>query len=46
MVWKIFAPRFMVAGVSLIVVDLAVLVGVGVGVERVRVTVGRTFKRV
>ena len=46
MVWKIFAPRFMVAGVSLIVVDLAVLVGVAFGVERVRAAIERIFKGV
>ena len=35
MVWKVFAPRFMAAVLELLVVDVAVVLGVGVGVERV-----------
>ena len=35
MVWKVFAPRFMLAATSLLVVDLAVLVAVGLGMWRV-----------
>lgn len=35
MVWKVFAPRFMLAASSLLVVDVAVLLAVGVGVTRV-----------
>ncbi|THH32750.1 hypothetical protein EUX98_g1451 [Antrodiella citrinella] len=35
MVWKVFAPRFMVAAISLLVVDVAVLFAVGVGMARV-----------
>ncbi|KAJ9128051.1 hypothetical protein QFC24_000342 [Naganishia onofrii] len=44
MVWKVFAPRFMMAGVVLLVVDVALLLGVGFGVARVAWTVKRTFK--
>jgi phosphatidylinositol glycan class O len=35
MVWKVFAPRFMSAVVGVLVVDVGVLLGVGVGVARV-----------
>ncbi|TCD66047.1 mannose-ethanolamine phosphotransferase gpi13 [Steccherinum ochraceum] len=35
MVWKVFAPRFMLAASSLLAVDLAVLLAVGVGMGRV-----------
>jgi len=35
MVWKVFAPRFMGAVLELLAVDVAVVLGVGVGVERV-----------
>lgn len=44
MVWKIFAPRFMAATVGMIVVDLAVLLGIAVGIERVLNRVNRMFK--
>ncbi|KDQ57371.1 hypothetical protein JAAARDRAFT_179059 [Jaapia argillacea MUCL 33604] len=43
MVWKIFAPRFMSAAAGLVVVDLGVLVGYGVGVGRVVGRVGEMF---
>ena len=43
MVWKVFAPRFMSAAASLIAVDLAVLLGVGVGVARITSQVDRLF---
>ncbi|KAI0668210.1 hypothetical protein C8Q78DRAFT_1049147 [Trametes maxima] len=43
MVWKIFAPRFMLSALSLVAVDLAVLFGVGVGVGRVSERVSRLF---
>ena len=43
MVWKIFAPRFMLAAATLLVVDLAVLFGVAVGVGRVSGRVSRLF---
>ncbi|KAG5219788.1 mannose-ethanolamine phosphotransferase gpi [Salix suchowensis] len=32
MVWKVFAPRFMLGALSVVVVDLGVLLGVGLGV--------------
>ncbi|KAF9523318.1 hypothetical protein CPB83DRAFT_887002 [Crepidotus variabilis] len=41
MVWKVFAPRFMAAILELMVVDVGVLLGVGVGVTRI---VGRVSK--
>lgn len=44
MVWKVFAPRFMAAVLELLAVDVAVLVGVGVGVERVTQRVSKMFK--
>ncbi|GHJ85444.1 hypothetical protein NliqN6_1846 [Naganishia liquefaciens] len=44
MVWKVFAPRFMLSGVTLLVVDAALLLGVAFGVGRVAKTVKRTFK--
>ncbi|KAF8345156.1 hypothetical protein F5887DRAFT_885476 [Amanita rubescens] len=44
MVWKVFAPRFMAAAVHLLVVDVGVLVGVGVGVARIAKKVGEVFK--
>jgi phosphatidylinositol glycan class O len=43
MVWKVFAPRFMLGGVSLILVDLALLLGVGIGVSRVHFKVNKVF---
>ncbi|KAF8057534.1 hypothetical protein FPV67DRAFT_1637053 [Lyophyllum atratum] len=43
MVWKVFAPRFMLGVVGVVVADVGVLVGVGVGVERVVGRVGRMF---
>ncbi|KAF8553125.1 hypothetical protein OG21DRAFT_1414878 [Imleria badia] len=44
MVWKIFAPRYMFAAMSLVAVDLGVLVGVGIGVGRVRERIEKIFK--
>ncbi|KAF8206172.1 hypothetical protein K438DRAFT_1816719 [Mycena galopus ATCC 62051] len=35
MVWKVFAPRFMLAAIEVFVVDAGVLIGFGVGVQRV-----------
>jgi len=46
MVWKIFAPRFMAAVVGMVVVDLAVLLGITIGVGRVLDRVGTMFKAV
>ncbi len=43
MVWKIFAPRFMNAAATLAVVDLALLLGIGVGVSRISERVGKLF---
>ncbi|KAF8803969.1 phosphoethanolamine N-methyltransferase [Phlegmacium glaucopus] len=42
MVWKVFAPRFMVAVLELLTVDVAVVLGVGVGVQRVAERVSMT----
>ena len=44
MVWKIFAPRYMFAALSVIAVDVGVLVGITVGVYRVREQVGKIFR--
>ena len=46
MVWKIFAPRYMFAATSLLAIDLGVLVGVGIGVGRVRERIESVFKRI
>ncbi|KAK0441449.1 hypothetical protein EV421DRAFT_1904903 [Armillaria borealis] len=35
MVWKVFAPRFMAGVVGVLVVDVAVIIGVGIGLERI-----------
>ncbi|KAI0773128.1 hypothetical protein BD413DRAFT_539380 [Trametes elegans] len=43
MVWKIFAPRFMLSALTVVAVDLAVLFGVGVGVGRVSERVSKLF---
>ena len=43
MVWKIFAPRFMNAAATLIAVDFALLLGVGVGVRRITDRVTQLF---
>lgn len=45
MVWKVFAPRFMAAVSGVLAVDIAALVGVGVGVERIGKRVGGLFGR-
>ncbi|KAJ7737030.1 hypothetical protein B0H14DRAFT_2993404 [Mycena olivaceomarginata] len=42
MVWKVFAPRFMLAIVEVGVVDVGVLIGFGVGVQRV----GASFSKI
>ncbi|TFK38348.1 hypothetical protein BDQ12DRAFT_109059 [Crucibulum laeve] len=46
MVWKVFAPRFMLGAIDVLVVDLAVLIGVGLGAERVATKVTAMFKGV
>lgn len=43
MVWKVFAPRFMAGVVGVLAVDVAVLIGVGVGVERIANRIGKMF---
>lgn len=43
MVWKVFAPRFMLGGVTLVVVDLALVLGVGLGVREVMGKTRRMF---
>ena len=44
MVWKVFAPRFMAAVLELLTVDVAVLLGLLVGVERIVGRVVGLFK--
>jgi phosphatidylinositol glycan class O len=44
MVWKVFAPCFMTAVVGLMAVDAGVLLGFGVGVERVGWRVAQMFR--
>jgi phosphatidylinositol glycan class O len=44
MVWKVFAPRFMAAAAGSLVVDLAVIFGVGVGVRRIEPWISDKFK--
>ncbi|CAL1702838.1 unnamed protein product [Somion occarium] len=43
MVWKVFAPRFMLAALCLVAVDVAVIVGYVIGFGRISVAVGRVF---
>lgn len=45
MVWKIFAPRYMFAAISLVAIDVGVVVGVGIGVGRVRGRIEKIFER-
>ncbi|TFK20169.1 hypothetical protein FA15DRAFT_138908 [Coprinopsis marcescibilis] len=44
MVWKIFAPRFMAGALGVLAVDLGVLLGVAVGVNRILWYVQKVFK--
>ena len=44
MVWKVFAPRFMLAGVTLLVVDVCLIVAVAVGARVTAWKVWQTFK--
>jgi phosphatidylinositol glycan class O len=44
MVWKVFAPRFMTAVSALIFVDLGVILGVGVGIDRTGTFVGNLLQ--
>ncbi|KAJ7261752.1 hypothetical protein B0H12DRAFT_1181365 [Mycena haematopus] len=46
MVWKVFAPRFILAAIEVVVVDVGVLLGFGVGVQRVGSSVTQVFSRV
>lgn len=41
MVWKVFAPRFMLAATSMLVVDVGIILGVGLGLTRVEAGVKR-----
>ena len=43
MVWKVFAPRFIAAVLELLAVDVAVILGVGVGVQRVAGRISTMF---
>ena len=45
MVWKVFAPRFMNAALTLIAVDLAILFGSSIGVARISGRVTRLFAK-
>ena len=44
MVWKVFAPRFMLGVLGVLAIDVAVLVGVAVGVERIAGRVEKLFR--
>lgn len=44
MVWKVFAPRFMMGAATLVLVDLAVMVAMTMGVRVTSWKVWRTFK--
>jgi phosphatidylinositol glycan class O len=44
MVWKVFAPRFMLAGTTLLVVEITLILAMGLGVRGVTSKVAKTFK--
>ena len=44
MVWKVFAPRFMTAAATSLIVDLAVIFGVGVGIRRIEPWISNMFR--
>lgn len=44
MVWKVFAPRFMAAAATSLIVDLAVIFGVGVGIRRIEPWISSMFE--
>jgi phosphatidylinositol glycan class O len=44
MVWKVFAPRFMAAAIASLVVDIAVIFGVGVGIGRIEPWISKMFR--
>ncbi|KAF9002881.1 hypothetical protein BDQ17DRAFT_1356258 [Cyathus striatus] len=46
MVWKVFAPRFVSGFIQMIMVDIAILFGVGVGVQHITSRVAAMFKGV
>ncbi|KAF5348739.1 hypothetical protein D9758_006793 [Tetrapyrgos nigripes] len=43
MVWKVFAPRFMAGVLGVLVVDVAAIIGVSIGVERITAKVNQAF---
>ena len=43
MVWKVFAPRYMLGAVELLCVDVAVLGGLWLGVGRILTRISRMF---
>lgn len=45
MVWKVFAPRFMLSGVVVLLVDVTVILGVWLGAGQAFQKVQRTFKK-
>ncbi|KAJ1304718.1 hypothetical protein OPQ81_005856 [Rhizoctonia solani] len=45
MVWKVFAPRFMLGGVALLLTDVFVILGVWFGAGQALLKVQRTFKK-
>jgi phosphatidylinositol glycan class O len=44
MVWNVFAPRFMLGGITLLGVDISLLLAVGVGLRVTSWKVWKTFK--
>jgi len=44
MVWKVFAPRFMAAAAGSLVVDVAVIFGVGIGIRRMEPWISNMFR--
>lgn len=46
MVWKIFAPKYMFAALSVVAIDVGVVVGFGIGVCRVRERIENIFKKI
>ena len=44
MVWKVFAPRFMLAGCTLLIIDISILISMAVGLKVTSWKVWRTFK--
>ncbi len=46
MVWKVFAPRYMLAGATLVIVDLVMILAIGVGLARTSGKIQQTFRTV